>query len=443
MGLDYDCEQSSIGFGGEETVKMNKTFVILIILAVAGTILGQLFLSWVFFLLTISSLAIFVISAKVKPASDLNVKVSRESDKRREVYVDDEVEVTIVLENKEDRSLLLEVQDILPSHVEVIKGYNHRLMTLEGGEKKELIYKISCPVTGKVDLGPVKVRYRDPLSFFSENLFSGEKMFLRVLPITQDMQSVEIHPSYTKHWLGEIKSKSIGVGNEFFSIREYHPGDELRDINWKATAKRLDPMTNEFEDEKSGDVILVVDGYQKGTVGTKRHNTLRASVKAAGSLASNILSARNRVGLIVSGEYMNWVYPGTGKNHYHKIMSNLTKFEKGGSWGLEGVKNLLEDFFPRKSLIIFISPLTIPEFGETIIELARKDYEVMVVSPDPLKIEKDLLEKSDKTAEGLYRTQRQNVIESLWTYGTVVVDWNPNDPLEPALKEVLRYKEKM
>lgn len=422
---------------------MDKSFVFLAILAVTGTILGHLFMSWVFFLLTISSLSLFVISAKVKPSSDIQVEISRESDKRREVYVDDEIEVSICLKNKCDKSLHLEVQDVLPSHVEVIEGCNHQIVRIEANDEEEMSYKVSCPVTGKVDLGPVEVRYRDPFNFFSENLYSGEEMFLRVLPKTEEMQSVDIHPSYTKFWMGEVKSQSIGIGSEFFSIREYHPGDELRDINWKATAKQLDPMTNEFEGEKSGDVILVVDGYKKGTVGTKRHNTLRASVGAAASLASNILSARNRLGLIVSGEYLNWVYPGTGRNHYHKIMSNLTKFEEGGSWGLEGVKWLLEDFFPRKSLIIFISPLTVPKFAETIINLVRKDYDVMVVSPDPLKIEKDILGQYDETAEGLYRTQRKNVIESLWSYGTVVVDWDPNEPLGPALKEVLRYKEKM
>ncbi len=423
---------------------MNKTFAFLINLAIAGIILGNLIAeSWAFFSLTISSLALLVISAKVKPSGDLKVDISRESDKEREVYIDDEIDITIHIENKANRPLFLEVEDILPSHVEMVKGCNRKILNIGKKEKKELNYRISCPVTGKVKLGPVEVKYRDPLNFFSEKIFTGEEMYFRVLPIVEEMQSVDIHPSYTKFWMGEIKSKSIGIGSEFYSIREYNPGDELRNINWKATAKQLSPMTNEFEGEKSGDVILIVDGYKKGTVGTKRHNTLRASVNAAASLASTILSARNRVGLIVSGEYLNWVYPGTGKNHYHKIMSYLTQFEEGGSWGLEGVKWLLEDFFPRKSLLIFISPLTVPEFSETIVDLSRKEYEVMVISPDPLRVQRDILGSYDELAEGLYETQRKNVIEKLWSYDTVVVDWDPNTPLEPALKEVLRYKEKM
>lgn len=425
-------------------MKLNKIFVLLTVLAVLGTILGNLLYSWVFFTLTISALALFVISSRVMPPRTSMISISRKSEElSKEIYANDEVEITIILKNEEIRPVLLEVYDVLPSLVEVIEGSNRKVIKLEGNEQKELSYKILCPITGKIDIGPIKIRYRDPLDFFSKEIDSGEEMTFRVLPRSEEMQSVDIHPSYTKHWLGDIKSKNIGVGSEFYSLREYHPGDEIRDINWKATAKYFEPFTNEYEGEKSGDVILVVDGYKKGMVGTERYNSLRVSVDAAASLASSILSARNRLGLIVSGEYMNWVYPGTGKNHYHKVMANLTQFEKGGSWDLEGVRMLLEDFFPRKSLIIFISPLTIMEFTETIIDLARKEYDVMVISPDPLKIEKELLEKHDEIAEIFCRTERKNIIDRLWSAGTTVVDWNPNEPLEPALEEVLRYKEKM
>ncbi len=424
-------------------MKIKKTYSIWIILSVTGIILGHIFRSPPFFILPVATLALMVVSTRVMPPKRLSVSIDRESDERkREIYVGDEIEMKVKIENNLRRSLILEVQDILPPMVEVIEGSNHKVMKFDKNEEKVLKYTLKCPVTGNIELGPLRIRYVDPLNFFSKERNYGDKVILRILPRAQEMQGVDINPSYTKHWLGDIKSRTIGVGSDFFSLREYHPGDEIRDINWKATARYFDPFTNEYEGEKSGDVILVVDGYKKSMVGTTRHNTLRVSIDAAASLASSILSARNRLGLIVSGEYVNWVYPGTGKNHYHKILANLTQFEKGGSWGLEGVKNLLEDFFPRKSLIIFISPLTIIGFTETIIDLSRKEYDVMVISPDPIKIEETLTEEKDELAEMICDIERKNIIERLWNAGTVVVDWDPNEPLEPALEEVLRYKEK-
>ncbi|MFW6144473.1 MAG: DUF58 domain-containing protein, partial [Candidatus Natronoplasma sp.] len=382
-----------------------KLFVYLSVFAVVCVILGNLFRTWVFLVGTLSSLALFVIAGRSLPPDDINVKVERKTSKRvKEVYVEDEFEVTIKLENRGEELRFLEVHDILPSLVDVIKGSNHHILSLDMGEEKELTYKISCPVTGKIDIGPVKMRYRDSFGFFSKELEPRKKLRVQVLPRTQDMDKVDINPTYTKHWLGNIKSRSIGIGSDFFSLREYHPGDEIRDINWKATARYQEPFTNEYEGEKSGDVILVVDGYQEGVVGTRRNSTLRASIDAAATLASSALSARNRVGLIVAGEYLNWVYPGTGKNQYHKILANLTKFERGGTWGLKGVRWLLEDFFPNRSLIIFISPLTVPKFSETIVDLCRKEYDIMVISPDPIKIEKDIIDDYEDAVERLYRT---------------------------------------
>lgn len=423
-------------------MKKSKLFIYLIALVIFSVIIGNLVRSWVFLVGAISTIALFVIATRSLPPNHIQFKLERETSERiQEVYVDDELEVTVKLENQGDKLRFLEIHDVLPPLVELVEGSNHEVFSLDPGEKKELKYKISCPVTGKIDIGPIKTRYRDAFGFFTKHLREEKEMRVRVLPRTQDMESIDISPSYTKHWLGEIKSKSIGVGSEFFSIREYHPGDEIRNINWKATARYQAPFTNEYEGEKSGDVILVVDGYKEGIVGSMQNNTMRSSVDAAATLASAILSARNRVGLVVSGEYLNWVYPATGKNQYHRILSNLTKFERGGTWSLEHIQWLLEDFFPARSMIIFISPLTVPEFTRTIVDLCRKEYDVMVISPDPVKTEKEIGDNHDKIVEKLYRTERKNLLERLWRSGALVVDWDPGEPLEPELEEVLRYRQ--
>lgn len=424
-------------------MKIRGIFLYIGIIIVFSVILGNLFRSIVFFIGGICALSIFVIAVIESPPKELKVDIKRGSkEKEREVYVDDELKIELKIKNKGEEIKFLEVHDILPPEVELIEGTNHRLIGLEKGETKKLEYKIRCPVVGRVQVGPIRARYRDAFNFFSKMVKEEDEFTLLVLPRSEDMDSVEIHPSYTKHWLGDIKSKNIGVGSEFFSIRGYHPGDEIRDINWKATARYLEPYTNEYEGEKSGDVVLVVDGYKKGAVGDKKDNTLVASIEIATSLASAVLSSRNRVGLIVSGEYLNWVYPGTGKNHYYRILANLTKFEGGGVWGLEGVKWLLEDFFPRKSMIVLISPLTVPEFGETIVDLCLKEYDVMIISPNPLKIEKRLLDEYEETAESLYRAERSHTIDKIWKYGGIVVDWDPYEPLEPAIEEVLRFRKR-
>jgi len=424
-------------------IRQQRPFAYLVAFVVVGVILGNIFNSWVYFTVTIFSLSILVVAVRLLPPKEFKIDIDRGSTEGgKNVYVDDELDITINIKNNGGRVCFLEVHDIIPGLIEVVEGSNHQILELDEGEERELSYKISCSITGNFELGPVRLRYRDALNLFSYEAEIDEEMELRVLPRTEDMQKVHIDPSYTKHWLGEVRSKNIGVGSEFFAIREYQPGDELRDINWKATARYIDPLTNEYEGERSGDVILIVDGYEYGIVGTMENNTMRASIGVAASLAEVLLSARHRVGLIVSGEYMNWVYPGTGRDHYHKIMSNLTKFERGGIWGLEGIKWLLEEFFPRKSMIILISPLTVSTSTKTLIELCMKEYDVVLISPDPLKIEREVIEEDEyeEIAERLYSAERERLLENLWTHGTMVVDWDPTEPLEPTLEEVFRYR---
>lgn len=419
-------------------MKKNRPLLFVGILAIANVIIGVLSESWIFFAGAIFSISFLVVSTKDLASTDFDIEVSRSSE-GKEVYVGDKTNIKIHVKNKGDKVKYLEVFDELPSQVKVSEGSNHQIIELEENEEKEIEYELSCPITGKIELGPIHLRYMEPLHFFSKKWEAEEYMNFRVLPEIEEMDSIDINPNYTKHWLGEIKSRSIGMGSDFYSIRKYNRGDQFRNINWKATAKQSTPMTNEFEGEKAGDVILVVDGYEESVIGDLEHNTLKSSIRAAGTLASQLLSERNRVGLIILGDYLRWLYPSTGKMQFHKIMENLSRFEKGGIWELREIKWLIKDFFPRKSQIIFISPLIVSKFSETIVDLCLKDYQVTVISPDPMKIERETAENYDERAEKLWKGERKAMIEKLWNYG-MVVDWDPTKPLEAELEEVVKYQ---
>ncbi len=181
-----------------------------------------------------------------------------------------------------------------------------------------------------------------------------------------------------------------------------------------------------------------MDGYKKGNVGTMRNNTTKASIKAAASLATSILSDRNRVGLIVLGETLEWIYPRSGRDQLYKILSNLSNLKEGGMWKMEDMKWLIKRFFPSKSMIIFISPLIQPKITDTIIDICMKQFDVMVISPNPLKVEESIIDDYDENAEKILQMGRDTVIDTLWPY-SIVVDWDPNEPLEASLEEVIRY----
>ncbi len=410
----------------------------MILFALLTFMSGVLLKSWVLFLVTIADLSIIAASLRGLPPDEIEVETERGSTEMN-IYEEGEVWIKVKVENKGRSLRFLEIYDVIPPEVEIVEGSNRKVVDLEEGGKTVLKYKISCKTRGELEIGPSKIRYRDPLHLYYQSTTIPEKVKLHILPRAQELSRTRVRPSYTKNWLGNIRSKSIGIGSEFFSLREYVPGDELRRINWKATARQLSPITNEFEGEKSGDVILIVDGYLEGNVGTLRQNTTKASIKAASSLAADILKDRNRVGLIVLGDFLSWVYLGSGRDQYYEIMECLSKVESGGVWQLEDARSLIDNFFPSRCLIVFISPLIQEKVTETVVDMCRQEYDVMVISPNPVELEKKVLDDYEPAAKKVLDMERKNIIESLWSYGPVV-DWDPTEPLEAALEEVIRYQ---
>ncbi len=415
----------------------SMTSFVLFAVTITSFILGIILNSWVFLILAISIFSILAVENRGALQEKVKLKVERKSEKIS-IYENDEIWIELSIKNEGEPLNYLEIFDSLPAEIDIVEGSNHHVLRLGENEKKTIRYKIHCSRRGELEIGPIKLRYRDPLDLHVEEWTSYELMSIFVLPEIQNMRSVNVRPLYTKSWIGNIKSQRIGIGSEFFSLREYMPEDALKKINWKATARFLEPMTNEFIGEKSGDVILIVDGNRKNIVGNTEKNTLDSTIRAAGTLASSILRDRNRVGLIILGDYLRWLYPASGREHFYKIMEELSGVTEGGEWELEDTKWILRGFFPKRSMIVFISPLLSKEIGKTLLDICMEEHNVMVISPDPLIIEKDIIEDHSALAEKLSQLDRDVILDKLTNY-SLVVDWNPNEPLEVSLKEVIRY----
>src|SRR5439155_1125748 len=128
-----------------------------------------------------------------------------------------------------------------------------------------------------------------------------------VAPAMEDLRRAALQPRRTRPWFGQVASRRIGPGTEFWGVREYVAGDEVRRINWKASARLERLFTNEYEGERSGDVVIVVDARRESSVGTEADNPVEHAVRAALGIADRVLATKNRVGLIVYRQVIDWV----------------------------------------------------------------------------------------------------------------------------------------
>ena len=416
----------------------SRNFGYLFVLFFITMTLGMMVMNYLFFIPALTSLSIMIVGYLDLPPGDENITIEREQ-KEVHTYEGEVFKVCLTIKNHGDSEVFLEVKDELPTNVKIIEGSNHNSIYIQGGEEKEIEYRVKFLKTENYSIGPVKVRYMDPIGLFYKNWNFENYMNVIALPPIEDLSRTKLRPKYTRGWLGNIKSAQMGVGSEFFSIREYLQGDEMRDINWKATARYLDPKTNSFEAEKSGDVIIVVDAFYESNVGVFEDNMLKHSVRAATSLASDIISDRNRVGLLVIGDFVRWAYPKSGQEQLYEIMDNLMNLEGGSHWRLEHARFIIDNIFPDRCLLLFISPLTSDKVSEAIIGLAREKYEIGVISPCPVELQKKYIKKGDEFAEKLRKIERKNRMAFLRDYGPVI-DWDTHQPLEVAIEGVRRYQ---
>jgi uncharacterized protein (DUF58 family) len=322
----------------------------------------------------------------------------------------------------------------------VVTGSAHTLATLPAGGTLVLAYRLALGEKGDHRVGPLILRAREPLGLHFEEVALPLEERLLAAPRMEDIRRLRVVPRRTRTVLGQTRSRSVGAGTEFWGLREYQAGDELRAINWKATARFDRLIANEFQGERSADAVIILDARREADIGPEGNSTVELGVRATVSLAAKILHAQNRVGLLVQRDVIDWVFPGYGKRQLHKIVDHLLHVRSGGDWPLEHLPWVLARFFPRHCQVILVSPLVDRASRELVATLAAHGFDLLLVAPSPLEVERAMY-RDDAFAETAYRVlrlERDGLLSELRRYATVV-EWDGIAPLAVALRGVRPY----
>ncbi|MFQ5919118.1 MAG: DUF58 domain-containing protein [Thermoplasmata archaeon] len=366
------------------------------------------------------------------PALRVRRRIDRENALEGEL-----LHVRLTVENHGAPVELLEVHDPYPPELELVDGSNYLVAGLERNEVREFDYTLRLRTKGRHLIGPVRLRSRDLSTFFVHETMGEEAIPVVVSPGREDLRKVMVPVYRTRPWWGQIPSRAPGVGTDFWSIREYASGDEMRRINWKASARLDTLLANEFEGEKSGDFVIILDAREEAAAGTAYENAVEMGVRAAISLADFLLEGRNRVGLITMRSVLDWVYPHFGRRQLHRIVGSLVSVRPGGQWRLKHLPWVLGRFFPIGSHLIIISPEVDASTRSAILEMRARGFEALVLSPSAIDLEMGLAKPDGRiqVAYEILKLERSAELGLMRNYADVA-DWKPGEPLALALKEV-------
>ncbi|MEM1523198.1 MAG: DUF58 domain-containing protein, partial [Thermofilaceae archaeon] len=252
-----------------------------------------------------------------------SVKVSRVVERARAMPGE---RVEVRLEVASDKPCLVELRE--PSTAPIVGGGSTFLLNLRG--RASLEYEVLLPKRGFYQLGPTLAVFSDALGLFVEESVASDPSEVVALPKLMSTKGIKLAASYTGVWPGEVASRRSGRGYEFYGVREYAPGDELRRVNWRASARLGKLLVNEQVEERVTDVLLVVDAGLLGVLDPATvEEVVEAEVSLAASLALSLLRSGNRVGLVTRGRESSWVRPGFGRRHLDRVLYELTRLEAG------------------------------------------------------------------------------------------------------------------
>jgi uncharacterized protein (DUF58 family) len=270
---------------------------------------------------------------------------------------------------------------------------------------------------------------------------SNDRLF--IFPEFRRLKRAAIRPRRTRVFAGTIPARVGGSGIEFFGVREYQFGDSPRTVNWKVSARHAEDLfSNEYQQERAADVGIVLDARVRTNLLSNR-SLFEYAVTAAAALSDVFLAQGNRVGLLVYGAYLGWTLPGYGKLQRERIMHALAHAEVGVSSVFAGLEHLSPRMFPPESQIVLVSPLVSEDLG-VLVQLRGRGYQVMTVSPDPVRFELGLLPKSKETetAARVVRMERNLFLRRLGRAGVEVIEWDTSVPFDQSVGPYLSRRQR-
>jgi uncharacterized protein (DUF58 family) len=334
---------------------------------------------------------------------------------------------------------MTEILSVLAPPLRLAAGNNRTVQGVEPGGEASWSFAVQCPDRGRFDLGETLLRFWDRSGLCVTETRLAHPAAVAVYPAVQRLRHVP-QPRRTQSSFGNYVSARVGEGIEPGELRPFAPGDRIRHINWRATARRRELYVTRFQEERNADVVLLLDTLSD--CGTPPHSTLDQGVRAAASLAQAYLARKDRVGFLEFGGYLRWIGPGTGRRQAEALIEALLPSATHFSYVAPRLDRLPPRVLPPRALVLALSPLLDKRFADALADLTARRFDVIVVATSPAEATRRSLAPTaaDDLACRLWTLEWQAALDRLRQKGILIVEWDGIAPLEAVLAPLARTR---
>ncbi|WP_430613335.1 DUF58 domain-containing protein [Flavobacterium sp. JP2137] len=235
--------------------------------------------------------------------------------------------IGIQLKNHYDWTANLQLIDEIPfqfqeRHFEIDRS-------IAPGQEVALNYALRPTARGEYTFGNLNIYVSSPLGLLSKRYRFDANQTVPTYPSFLHMKQYDLLAfSKYKQPYGFRKIRKLGTTTEFEQIKEYVSGDDIRTINWKATAKKNQLMVNQYQDENAQSIYLIIDKGRVMKMPFEGLSLLDYAINATLALSHVILKKKDKLGLFTfSKKIDNRVAAESKSVQMRQIMEQLYRID--------------------------------------------------------------------------------------------------------------------
>jgi len=208
----------------------------------------------------------------------------------------DDNEITLSVVNKYTYKVNIAFIDELPEQFQ--ERNFKKTMQLDAAKRGGTNYILRPLTRGAYSFGYVLCYVQSPFHLLQRRFKAAEQQTVKVYPSFLQLKKYQLLATTDNYLSGVKKNRRLGNSMEFEKIKNYVPGDDVRTINWKATARSNGLMVNTFTDTRQQQIYCVIDKGRSMKMPFEGMTLLDYSINAALTLLNIALLKQDKAGLV-------------------------------------------------------------------------------------------------------------------------------------------------
>ncbi len=378
------------------------------------------------------------------------VEIKRDLPPRLSIGRDNPVVLTV----KSNTNAVILIRDYYPTGFGV--STSKIRAAVESDSTQELNYTVKPTQRGEFSWGDIQVRQLGLWGLAWDDWKIPQSLKIKVYPDLIGLRSLSIR--LTLQSSGSMRQRQSGMGTEFAELRNYRTGDDLRFIDWKATARRVggygnaSPLVRVLEPEQEQTLFILLDRGRLMTAKVQGLQRFDWGLNATLSLALAGLHRGDRVGVgVFDRQIHTWIPPERGQHHLGHLIDRLTPIQPIllESDYLGAVTNVVRQQ-TRRALVVVITDIVdvtaSAELLAALSKLAPRYLPFCVTLRDP-EVDNLAHTSSENVTQTYNRAvaldllaQRRVAFAQLKQRGVLVLDAPANQITDKLVEQYLRLK---